>query len=155
MTNSIPPTQETTTGDKYDLADKIDLLFRTVHPTGRGPYSLQEVAEGIEHLTGEKVSHNTLWKLRTGKSDNPTKRVLEGVAKFFGVNPSYFFQEDASGNIRDQIELLSVLRDADIRSAQLRTFFDLSPEGQEMVAELIVKTARIEEIQRGSHSPES
>lgn len=139
---------ETESDNKSDLAEKIDLLFRTVHPANRGPYSLQEAAEGIEQITGEKVSHNTLWKLRTGKSDNPTKRVLEGLARFFGVSPAYFFHENVSEEIRSQIELLSALRDTGIRGAQLRTFFSLSPEGQEMVADLIVKAARIESHQR-------
>ena len=143
----MPPTEKIKSDDKSDLAEKIDLLFKTVHPADRGPYSLQEAADGIERLTGEKVSHNTLWKLRTGKSDNPTKRVLEGLAKFFGVSPAYFFQENVSEEIRHQIELLSILRDTGVRGAQLRTFFELSPEGQEMVAELISKAARIENYQ--------
>ncbi|GAA2731549.1 XRE family transcriptional regulator [Actinocorallia aurantiaca] len=151
----MPPAKEMKSSDKSDLSEKIDLLFRTVYPADRGPYSLQEAAEGIEQLTGEKVSHNTLWKLRTGKSDNPTKRVLEGLAKFFGVSPAYFFQENVSEEIRHQIELLSVLRDTGIRGAQLRTFFELSPEGQEMVADLIVKAARIENYQRRSSPHES
>src|SRR5437868_15396703 len=73
------------------LARKVDYLFRRVHSGERGPYSLQEAAVAIEELTGEKVSHNTLWKLRTGKHDNPTKRVLEALATFFGVPPFYFF----------------------------------------------------------------
>ncbi|WP_211359960.1 helix-turn-helix domain-containing protein [Actinocorallia herbida] len=110
---------------------------------------MHEVAEGIERITGEKVSHNTLWRLRTGKSDNPTKRVLEGLAAFFGVSPAYFFEEGESTGIRNQIELLSVLREAGIHGVQLRTFFDLSPAGREMVAEMIVRTAEIESSYRG------
>lgn len=133
-----------------DLADKIDLLFKTIHPAGRGPYSLQEAADGIERLTGEKVSHNTLWKLRTGKSDNPTKRVLEGLAAFFGINPGYFFEENIGDEMRSQIELLGMLRDTGLRGAQLRAFFELSPEGQELVAEMIVRTVRLEKSARGS-----
>ena len=151
----MPSTGEMKSDDKSDLAGRVDLLFRTVHPANRGPYSLQEAAEGIERLTGEKVSHNTLWKLRTGKSDNPTKRVLEGLAKFFGVSPAYFFQENISEEIRHQIELLSALRDTGIRGAQLRTFFELSPEGQEKVADLIIKAARIENYQRDPSPHES
>lgn len=133
-----------------DLAGKIDLLFRTVHPPGRSPYSLQEATEGIELLTGEKVSHNTLWKLRTGKSNNPTKRVLEGLAAFFGVNPAYFFDENVGDEVRSQIEILATLRDVGVRGAKLRAFFELSPEGQELVAEMIVRTARLEQSARGS-----
>ncbi|MBA9002832.1 helix-turn-helix transcriptional regulator [Thermomonospora cellulosilytica] len=150
MTKGTSRTEDTPASRHSDLAAKIDLLFKTVHPADRGPYSLQEVAEGIERITGEKVSHNTLWKLRTGKSDNPTKRVLEGLAAFFGVNPGYFFHENVGEEVRSQIELLAMLRDTGVRGAQLRTFFELSPAGQELVAEMIIRTARLEQSARGS-----
>lgn len=126
------------------LARKVDYLFRRMHPVDRGPYSLQEAAIAIEEQTGEKVSHNTLWKLRTGKHDNPTKRVLEALATFFGVPPSYFFDDEVFRAVEEQIELLTVLRDTGVRSAQLRSFLRLSPEAQQMVGELIESTARLE-----------
>ncbi|RFS85968.1 XRE family transcriptional regulator [Actinomadura spongiicola] len=130
------------------LARKVDFLFRQVHPSGRGPYSLQEAASAIEKLTGEKISHNTLWKLRTGRHDNPTKRVLEALATFFGVPPSYFFDEEVFRAVEEQIELLTVLRDTGVRGAHLRGFLRLSPEAQQMVGELIESTARLEQHRR-------
>lgn len=152
MTNGTSYKEDPRSAAHPDLAAKIDLLFQTVHPADRGPYSLQEVADGIEQITGEKVSHNTLWKLRTGKSDNPTKRVLEGLAAFFGVNPGYFFHENVSEEVKSQIKLLAMLRDTGVRGAQLRTFFELSPAGQELVAEMIIRTARLEQSARNSAS---
>lgn len=130
------------------LARKVDYLFRRMHPEERGPYSLQEAAVAIAKLTGEKISHNTLWKLRTGKSDNPTKRVLEAMAAFFGVPPSYFFDDEVFRVVEEQIELLAVLRDSGIRSGHLRSFLRLSPEAQQMVGELIESTARLERRSR-------
>jgi len=126
------------------LARKIDFLFRAVHPAGRGPYTHQEAAAAIEDLTGEKVSHNTLWKLRTGKHDNPTKRVLEALAAFFGVPPAYFFDDEVFKTVEEQVELLVLLRDDAVRGAHLRNFLELSPEAQKMVGELIESTARLE-----------
>jgi transcriptional regulator with XRE-family HTH domain len=126
------------------LARKVDFLFCTVHPAGRGPYSHQEAAAAIERLTGEKVSHNTLWKLRTGRYDNPTKRVLEALATFFGVAPSYFFDDDVFRTVEEQIELLGMLRDDAVSGAHMRSFLELSPEAQQMVGELIESTARLE-----------
>lgn len=38
------------------LAEKLDHLFRTVHPRGRGKYSYAEVAEGIRSRGGPTVS---------------------------------------------------------------------------------------------------
>ena len=129
------------------LARKVDWLFRRIHPAGRGPYSLQEVAVAIEEMTGEKISHNTLWKLRAGKHDNPTKRVLEALAAFFGVPPSYFFDDEIFRTVEEQLEVLVMLRDTEAHGAHLRSFLQLSPEAQQMVGELIESTARLE--QRG------
>lgn len=126
------------------LARKVDYLFRRIHPGERGPYSLQEATTAIEEMTGEKVSHNTLWKLRTGKHDNPTKRVLEALATFFGVPPSYFFDDEVFRAVEEQIELLTLLRDTGVGGAHLRSFLQLSPEAQQMVGELIESTARLE-----------
>lgn len=135
-------------GVTLDLAGKIDYLFRTVYPAGRGPYSYKEAAEGIAKASGEPVSDTTLWKLRTGKSDNPTKRVLEGLAVFFGVAPAYFFDDDTSEAVGTEVELLALLRDAGVTGAQLRSFVELSPESREMVAQLIANTAKLERRQR-------
>ncbi|TYB44306.1 helix-turn-helix transcriptional regulator [Actinomadura chibensis] len=140
------------------MARKVDYLFRRMHPEDRGPYSLQEAAAAIAELTGEKISHNTLWKLRTGKNDNPTKRVLEALATFFGVPPSYFFDDEVFRTVEEQIELLAMLRDTGIRSGHLRSFLRLSPEAQRMVGELIESTARLEQRARPDDldsSPES
>jgi transcriptional regulator with XRE-family HTH domain len=137
------------------LARKVDYLFRRVHPKGRGPFSCQEAAAGIEELTGEKVSHNTLWKLRTGKYDNPTKRVLEALAAFFGVAPSYFFDDDVSRSVEGQIELLAVLRDTGVHGAHLRSFLQLSAEAQQMVGELIESAARWEQRARSNNEDAS
>ncbi|GAA4227640.1 helix-turn-helix domain-containing protein [Actinomadura meridiana] len=149
MAGSGSPDNETRAeSSELSLAEKIGFLFRTVHPAGRGPYSLQEAADGITGLTGEKVSHNTLWRLRTGKNNNPTKRVLEGLAAFFEVNPAYFFDDEASKVIENQVELLAMLRDTGVRGAQMRAFFDLSPGAQSMISDLIEATARLERQRR-------
>ena len=51
------------------LADRLDYLFRTVHPKDRGPYTPAEVAEAINETAGERVISSTyVWQLRTGKT---------------------------------------------------------------------------------------
>jgi transcriptional regulator with XRE-family HTH domain len=137
-------------GEQMTLADRIDLLFRTVYPKGGKPYSLEEVAAGIERLTGEKISANAIWKLRKGKHSNPTKKTIEGLASFFGVPPSYFFGESTE-QVAEEMELLAAMRDS--RGAQLRSFLDLSPAGQAMVADLIAHAARMEQQQHRREDP--
>ena len=54
------------------FAERLDRLFRTVHPKDRGPYTPSEVAGAINEAAGDKVVSGTyLWLLRTGQRDNP------------------------------------------------------------------------------------
>ena len=76
------------------LADRLDYLFRTVHPKDRGPYTPAEVAEAVNEAAGERVISSTyVWQLRTGRRDNPTQKHLSALAAFFGVSPMYFFRK--------------------------------------------------------------
>jgi transcriptional regulator with XRE-family HTH domain len=104
------------------LSEKLDHLFRTVHPADRGEYSHQEVADGVHRLGGPTISASYVWQLRRGDRDNPTMRHLEALAAFFGVPPAYFFDEDeaAAQAIRSELELLAALRDAGVRRIALR-----------------------------------
>ncbi|HET9141841.1 helix-turn-helix transcriptional regulator [Actinophytocola sp.] len=104
--------------NQASFAERLDRLFRAVHPRGRGEYSYEEVANAIRG-TGVTISHTYIWQLRKGVRDNPTKRHLEALARFFGVPPTYFLDEDTSG-VDDQLELLVALRDNSVRSVALR-----------------------------------
>src|SRR6266487_1605959 len=128
--------------DLRTLADRINWLVATVHPTGRGPYSNYEIATLIEQVTGEKVSHNAVWKLRNGQAANPTMRLVDALAAAFGVPPGFFFgQHDIP---HDQVELLALIRDSRITTAQLRAFAELTPQGRQAIADLIKQTAHTE-----------
>lgn len=110
------------------LAEKINRLFATVHPPDRGPYSNAEVEQALRARGGATISANYLYLLRTGRKDNPTKRNLEALASFFGVDPAYFFDAEVGKATYADLELLAALRDnADVRQLALRAF-DLSPE---------------------------
>lgn len=65
----------------------------------------------IEKVTGEQVSHTTIWKLRNGQATNPQLRVIEALARTFGVPPSFFFEdydEQQAGLLQEQVEMLAV-----------------------------------------------
>ena len=102
------------------LAEKIDHLFRTVHPAKGGEYTYEQVSKAIEDRGGPTISAAYVWQLRKGVRDNPTKRHLEALADFFGVPPSYFFDEDAARRVDEELELLVALRDMDVRQVALR-----------------------------------
>lgn len=103
------------------FADRLDRLFRTVHPEERGPFTPAEVAEAINEAAGEKVISATyLWQLRTGRRSNPTYRHLLGIARFFGVSPRYFFPDDDARRGDLPAEVILALRDDDLREMALR-----------------------------------
>jgi transcriptional regulator with XRE-family HTH domain len=129
------------------LADKVDWLIDNAHPAGRGPYSNAEVATLIEKVTGEQYSHTTIWKLRNGQATNPQMRLIEALARTFGVPPAFFFDDyddQRAGLLREQVELLALVRDTGVTSAQLRALLELSPGARQAVADLIEHTARSE-----------
>src|SRR6266487_180714 len=102
------------------LSDKLNHLFLTVHPAGRGPYSNEEVASAVRDTGGPTVSATYIWQLRKGLRDNPTKKHLEALADFFGVSPAYFFDDAESERIADRLALLAMLRDAGARQLAAR-----------------------------------
>ena len=98
------------------LADRLDYLFRTVHPKDRGPYTPAEVAEAINEAAGGRVISSTyIWQLRTGRRDNPTQKHLSALASFFGVSPMYFFQQAEADRDAVPPELIAALRNDEVR----------------------------------------
>jgi transcriptional regulator with XRE-family HTH domain len=79
------------------LADKVNWLIDRARPAGRGPCSNAEVAGLIEQITGEPVSHTTIWKLRNGQAANPQMKLIEAMARTFGVPPGFFFEDFSDG----------------------------------------------------------
>lgn len=155
-------TGETTSRRRADrplrtFADKLDWLIEHAHPADRGPFTNAEVAALVGQVSGEKISYNAVWQLRTGKTVNPTKRVIEALAQTFGVPPGFFFDDYDEAQARllaDQVELLSLIRDAGIDHVQLRAFLGMPPEIREAITNLIEYTAQAESDgkrrQRGS-----
>ena len=126
------------------LADRLDHLFRTVHPRARGPYTPAEVAEAINKAAGEKVISSTyIWQLRTGRRDNPTQRHLSALATFFGVSPMYFF--DNAEASRDAIppELIAALKDGEVREMALRAA-GLSARSLQAIRDMIEAARAVE-----------
>jgi transcriptional regulator with XRE-family HTH domain len=130
------------------LAAKIDKLFQVVRKPNREQYSHDEVAKACREATGESFSTTYLWQLRTGRRDNPTKRHLEALAQFFEVSPAYFFDDEQSARIAEELELLGALRDAGVRNVALRAV-TLSPAGLDTISDMIDAIARREAIRDG------
>jgi transcriptional regulator with XRE-family HTH domain len=126
------------------LADKVNWLVDRAHPAGRGPFSNSEVAALIKEATGEDVSYTQIWKLRNGQAQNPQKRLIEALARTFGVPAAFFFDDydEQAGLLQEQVELLALVRDARISSAQLRAILELGPQARQAIIDLVQATAR-------------
>lgn len=125
------------------LAEKLDHLFRTVHPRGRGPYGYAEVAKALEERGGPTVSATYIWQLRTGARANPTKRHLEALADFFGVSPAYFFDDAEAARIDARLLLLATLRDSGARQIAAR-LPGLSDTSIEVLADMVTHLRQLE-----------
>jgi transcriptional regulator with XRE-family HTH domain len=126
------------------LADKVNWVLDTAHTARRGR---MPDAQGLQDPrgAGEKISATTIWKLRNGQQANPQLRVIEALARTFGV-PAGFFVEDYDegrlGLLREQVELLALIRDWGITAAQFKTILRLDDEGRTVIADLIRPTIR-------------
>jgi transcriptional regulator with XRE-family HTH domain len=128
------------------LADRLDRLFRTVHPRDRGPFTPAEVAEAINTAAGQKVISSTyVWQLRTGRRDNPTQKHLSALAAFFGVSPIYFFDDTETNRDALPADLIAALNDDDVRDMALRAA-GLSARSLQAIRDMIENARALEGI---------
>ncbi len=123
------------------LADKVNWLIDRARPGGRGSYSNAEVADLIERATGERVSYTTIWKLRNGQAANPQMKLIEAMARTFGVSPGFFFGDYDTGQaglLQEEVELLALVRSASISTTQLRAILGLSPAARQAIIDFVV-----------------
>ena len=136
----------------------MNWLISTAHPAGRGPYSSAEVAALIRKTTGEPVSHTTIWKLRNGQATNPQKRLIEAMARTFGVRPAFFFGDhdvNQADLVQEEVEMLAMIRDARITADQLRPFLRLSPEARQLIIGFVTVVARDEARRRAGQGEDA
>jgi transcriptional regulator with XRE-family HTH domain len=133
------------------FAERLDLLFRTVHPKDRGPHTPAEVAEAINGTAGERVVSGTyLWLLRTGQRDNPTMKHLIAIARFFGVPPTYFFPDEIMQQDAVPAELAAALSDDKVREMALRAA-GLSDRSLKAITEMINSARSVEGLPDDSY----
>jgi len=124
------------------LAEKIDLLFKTFRKPDGSQYTYQEVEEG----TGKAVTGAYVWKLRTGKAENPSYKVLKVLSDFFEVPVSFFFEEEVSEEYLQNLKLATQLREASVQHIALRAG-DLDEAGKRAVLEMIEYVRKAQGLQ--------
>ena len=130
------------------LARRLSHLFRTVHPADRKSHTPAEVAAAINEAAGERVTSGTyLWQLKTGRRDNPTFKVILGLAEFFSVPPTYFFEDATAGRGTMPAEVLAALQDDAVRDIALRAA-GLSEDSLRVIAETVSLARERDEARR-------
>jgi transcriptional regulator with XRE-family HTH domain len=128
------------------LAERLNHLFATVHPRDRKPYTLREVADAINAEAGATIiSVSYLSQLRAGRRTEPSHSRLVAIARFFGVDVDYFSKDVPSEDADQQIEFLTAMRDAGVRSIALRVH-GLSESSLAAVRAVIENARRLEHL---------
>jgi transcriptional regulator with XRE-family HTH domain len=127
------------------LAEKIEWLIGHLWPAeAPSAKTNADIAAAISQATGEEMSSTSIWKLRTGRGENPTFKTLTALATFFGVPFGYFGEGEDAESIADQAAVLALLRGKSFTREVLRSLADLSPDNQRLVMDMIDSAARIE-----------
>lgn len=120
---------------KRSFGDKLAHLIKTVHPPDRGPYSYREIEAGLAGHPGAMTAAY-INQLALGKQRHPRIHYVEALASFFGVPVTYFFDDDVTRQIDDQITKVSAWRDAEARHIAERVAA-LGPRDRHTVTTLI------------------
>lgn len=122
---------------------RLNRLFDTVYPPGRGPHTSAEVIAALK-AEGITMSAPYLSQLRSGNRTNPSSATMAALANFFRIKSSYFTDDEYYEKLDKELAWVSTLRDDGVRRLALRAA-ELSPEGQIDVME------RIDQLRREEH----
>ncbi|MBI3215015.1 MAG: helix-turn-helix transcriptional regulator [Mycobacterium sp.] len=126
------------------FANRLNRLFDTVYPPGRGPHTS---AEAIAALKAEGVTMSApyLSQLRSGNRTNPSLATMEALANFFRIKPAYFTDDEYYEKLDKELTWLAHMRDDGVRRIVARTV-GLSPESQRELVHAVDELRRKERI---------
>lgn len=131
------------------LSTRLNRLFETMHPKGRGAYSSREVAEAIA-MRGGDVTEHQIEQLR-GSSWHPTSHEqFEALAAFFGVPVDYFIDDGVAARVDVDLDLVDTLKTQDIgpRQIALRAVADLDEDALQALVPVIQHLQQTSKRQR-------
>lgn len=74
------------------FSERLELAFQTVKKPDGSEFSNYDVQRG----TDGAITASYVARLRSGSASNPTIKVVQGIAQFFGLPASFFIDEEAS-----------------------------------------------------------
>lgn len=123
---------------------RLNRLFETVYPPGRGPHTSAEVISALKS-EGITMSAPYLSQLRSGNRTNPSSTTMTALANFFRIRPEYFTDDAYYAKLDRELTWLANMRDEGVRRIAARTV-GLSPEAQQSVVETVDALRREEHL---------
>ena len=123
---------------------RLNRLFDTVYPPGRGPHTSAEVISALK-AEGVTMSAPYLSQLRSGNRTNPSVTTMVALANFFRIKPEFFTDDDYYEKLDKELTFLAGMRDDGVRRIAARTV-GLSPEAQRDIAEKVDELRRREQL---------
>ncbi|BBX75542.1 helix-turn-helix transcriptional regulator [Mycobacterium shinjukuense] len=124
------------------FAARLNRLFDTVYPPGRGAHTSAEVIAALK-AEGITMSAPYLSQLRSGNRTNPSAATMAALANFFRIKPAYFTDDEYYEKLDKELQWLATMRDDAVRRVASK-IQDLSPQAQQQVLERIDELRRTE-----------
>ena len=125
------------------FAARLNRLFDTVYPPGRGPHTSAEVIAALKS-EGITMSAPYLSQLRSGNRTNPSAATMAALANFFRIKSAYFTDDEYYEKLDQELAFVASMRDDGVRRLALRAS-ELSHEARQEVM------ARVDELRRAEH----
>ncbi|OIN81954.1 transcriptional regulator [Mycobacterium malmoense] len=125
------------------FAARLNRLFDTVYPPGRGPHTSAEVIAALK-AEGITMSAPYLSQLRSGNRTNPSSATMAALANFFRIKPAFFTDDEYYEKLNKELSWLVTTRDDGVRRIGQR-IAGLSAQAQQDVLD------RINELRRAEH----
>ncbi|AFP42689.1 secretion protein EspR [Mycolicibacterium smegmatis] len=126
------------------FAARLNRLFDTVYPPGRGPHTSAEVIAALKS-EGITMSAPYLSQLRSGNRTNPSAATMAALANFFRIKPAYFTDDEYYEKLDKELTWLANMRDEGVRRIAARTV-GLSPEAQQDLVQKAEELRRREQL---------
>jgi transcriptional regulator with XRE-family HTH domain len=125
------------------FAARLNRLFDTVYPPGRGPHTSAEVIAALK-AEGITMSAPYLSQLRSGNRTNPSSATMAALANFFRIKSAYFTDDEYYEKLDRELGWLATMRDDGVRRIAVSAV-GLSPQAQQDIVD------RVRELRRAEH----
>jgi transcriptional regulator with XRE-family HTH domain len=123
---------------------RLNRLFDTVYPPGRGPHTSAEVIAALK-AEGITMSAPYLSQLRSGNRTNPSSATMAALANFFRIKPAYFTDDEYYEKLDKELSWWDSVRDDNVRRIAVRSV-GLSAQAQQDIVERVDELRRLERL---------